>query len=177
MKRSTCTVATQGVILLFLLLLIVSCGGGGSSNPVIPDYGSVSPTLSISSTQPDVGTTFTVTVTIPSITDLYQADLDLSYDHSLIEIVGGTDGSVIVGDTLDRLSAHAFDSGNGNLLYSFSNTDNSSYTGTNGTLCTITFIALSSGITMLEFTGSIYRIGKLGVTDDPSITAVMITIP
>ena len=177
MKRSTYTVFLQRVILLLFLSLLVSCGGGGSSNPVIPDYGSVSPTLNVSSTQPDVGTTFTVTVTIPSITDLYQADLELSYDHSLIEIVGATDGSVIVGDTLDSLVAHAFDDWNGNLLYSFSNADNSSYTGTNGTLCTITFIALSPGITMLDFTGSIYWIGKSGSIDDPGIPAVMITIP
>lgn len=177
MKGSIYTVYLQRVILLLVLLLIASCGGGGSSNPVIPDYGAISPTLNISSTQPSVGSTFTVTVTIPSIADLYQADLELDYDDSLIQVVGTPVTSTLVGDTLDTLLYGAFDSFNDNLLLSFINVDNSLYTGTSGTLTTITFIALSPGITMLDFTGSIYRIDEFGVTIDPGISTVMITIP
>lgn len=174
--------------------LIISCGGGsggggGTSNPVLPGGGASSPTVSVSNTTPAPGETFTVTVGIPSATDLYQADLEMDYNNSVIDIVnppaGGTPTSIATavtkGDIFDTYMLDYEVTGiPTNLIITLYNADDTTYTGSNGTLVTFTFVAntgASGQSATINFsnTGTFYTYGS-GTTSVPLISSVLIDV-
>lgn len=131
-------------------LTLASCGGGGGSNPVSPSTDITLGDISVSTDIPQAGTQFTLTVSLGNETDLQQASLELSYNHSVIEMDSVASGGLLV-DT----NMVSFDGTTGNLLITYANfpLGTGSYTGS-GTLCTITFDALSPGSPEISFTNT-----------------------
>ena len=175
--------------------LLISCGSGGSgsgagvSNPVLPTGGASSPTVSVSDSTPAAGTTFDVTITIPNATDLYQADLEIDYVNSVIDIInpplGGTPSqdaaAVTKGDVFITYILDYYATGiPTNLIISLYNADRTTYTGSNGTLVTFKFLAKTAGSTTISFSnpGTLYYFGVdgLGSQSVPFITSVLIEV-
>ncbi len=168
-----------------VLLFLVSCGGGGGgggntpSNPTLPGT-STPPTVSVSDNTPTAGTTFTVTVVIPSGLGLTAAQLEIDYDRTIMDIDGGTilsGTNVVPGNVFSSLALSNYQTGDGTMLLLFA--DGSTWSGTNGTLCTLTFRALLSGSTTINFTneGSKYCTSAANCVTQIGIPSQAITVP
>ena len=155
-------------------LALASCGGGGGSNPTAPSTGITTGAITLSTDIPLAGDQFTLTVALANETDLRQASLELSYNHTIIEM-----SSVANGGALVDFEVIAFDDGVGgtnNLLIAYANLASPTYTGS-GTLCTITFDTKIPGDTTISFNNSdtMYYYGD-GSTKTPLLSAQSISV-
>ena len=144
------------IIGLLFSCLLASCGGGGGGggggNPVANDGNAGSQSVAVSTNNPARGSTFTVTISVQSVTDLQIANYELNYNHSVIEIINTVtltdsveDGTVFSVPTIEFEDSIP---GN-NLLISYHG-NGSTFTGS-GTICVITFSALAAGSTSISF--------------------------
>ena len=156
-------------ITVFMVLSLASCsssGGGGistgDSNPVAPGSGASGGIAMTSNNAPQVGETFTITVSLENESNLKIASYDLSYDPAIVELTDTplesvTDGELFSADPSVGLDSSIDDNGHKHLVLAFNNGDFSPYSGS-GTIFTVSFIALKQGDPMFSFsnTATIY---------------------
>lgn len=170
----------SSIIIFLSILALASCGGGGGGggglpNPTAPSVGGGTSTVTVSPANPTAPSgTFTLTIILPDAVELYQADVEVWYDNTTVELTDKTSSttSFAAGVLPDKFTKYylpppaPFDPLNPNAMASF-NDAGSTWTGANGTICVISFqvspSALSGAVTNVQLSIQ-YRFGITGST-------------
>jgi len=141
-----------GIMLLTCVLLVTVVPGMSSAQTlkgVGPSLATASVTLSPSSAQVTVGETVVVDVRINNVEDLYGAEVELSFDPSLLEVTALTNGSVPYPDFVIK----NYDNGAGTISYAATQLNpRDPFTGS-GVMARITFRGKAVGTSQVTFTG------------------------
>ena len=184
------------IIILLSVLALASCGGGGGGgggglpNPVGGGGGGGgSASVTVNPASPIPNQIFTITVVIPDAVDLYMADFNILYDKDTLELIdtGTLTNSILSGvlptfDASHRIPATTFDPADPNLMATFYDTSSGSFqtwTGTDGTICVITFrmdATAVSGTATKVVLAIKYRFGASGTTEQSLTSTNFINI-
>jgi len=97
---------------------------------------------------PTIGGTTTVDIRIEDVTNLYGAEVYLSFDSGILEVQGIADGDLLTGG----FPVMAWDNDAGTLHYAYTLLYPALPVEGSGVLCTITFKGIGVGTSLLRFT-------------------------
>ena len=141
-----------GVMLLTCVLLVTVVPGMSSAQTlkgVGPSLATASVTLSPSSAQVTVGETVVVDIRINNVEDLYGAEVELSFDTTILEVTALTNGSVPYPDFVIK----NYNNGAGTISYAATQLNPTApFTGS-GVMARITFRGKAAGTSQVTFTG------------------------
>ncbi|MFH1860884.1 MAG: C25 family cysteine peptidase [bacterium] len=145
----TCSLTFQNISLRDPNLTRLEVDSSGCSTEVnissIPAYLYITPAGSTTAS----GKEFSVSLCVGRVVDLYGANIDLTFDPAIIQIIGATEGSFLNSDGTGTSFMHT-DNRQGRVIIGISRLGQvAGVTGT-GTLCSLTFRAKIPGQTMLR---------------------------
>lgn len=117
-----------------------------------------------------VGETYEVVISVEDVSNVFGYNIYLLFDPSLVEMVSSSAGNFLGGSTTGLYAVYKdTDQGSGILIVVDSRNDAKTSSG-DGELCRITFRALTSGTSSLEF----YDVNSTSVLEDLSGNMVQV---
>ena len=167
--RSTCLVLLA--IMLLAFPVIVQAAGNSRLE------------LSVHPAKVQVGETFTMEVRVKNAPSIYGADVSLSFDPQVLEVVDADSNQagikITPGAFIDPARSfilrHVVDGQQGKIHYALALLNPAPEAKGNGTLLTITFRAKASGVTTIAIVSGMFGT-KAGETITPDLDSVKINI-